>query len=71
MREYTIRVRRAGDVYTATLREIAPCGHPDALPVVGVPSIGTAASPSAAIVSAVAAAHVADFTEPRRSPYAV
>lgn len=67
MRSYAIRVRRAGDTYTATLREIAPCAHPEALPTIGVPSIGTASNPAAAIVSAVAAARIPDFTEPRRS----
>lgn len=66
MREYAIRVRRAGDVYTATLREIAPCGHPEAVPAIGVPSIGSADNPAAAIVSAVAAAHLSAFVETGR-----
>jgi hypothetical protein len=72
MRDYVIRVRSVDGAYAATMRE-TQCAprYPDAHVSVGPPAVGHGANPSAAIVAAVAAAHLAEFVEPTRRPYAV
>lgn len=73
MHDFHVRVRREDDgAYAATLRETQRAPRfPDAQISVGPPAVGHGANPSAAIVAAVAAAHLAEFSEPTRRPYAV
>lgn len=70
MREFVLRVRPSGDAFTATLREFAATQHPEVRAIIGVSHEGAGANPSAAMVDAIAHAHIPAFTEPRRSPYA-
>ena len=71
MHEYLVRVRRDGETYSATVRELSPGQHPELLVSVGEPVHGhPAANPTAAIVSAFASARLETFPEPRVSRYA-
>lgn len=57
--EYLLRVRHALDgSFTASLRQFAPTGHPEVRAVIGPVVEGQGANAQAAMVSAVANAHI-------------
>ena len=68
--EYLIRVKPHGDAFKASIRQFAPTGHPEVRAVVGPVSYGEGANAPAAIVAAIAAAHLplVPSASPRR-PY--
>jgi hypothetical protein len=57
VREYLVRVRHSGDDYTATIRRVHPDTPIDAV-TTGTETIAVARTAPAAIVAAVAAAHI-------------
>jgi hypothetical protein len=62
--EYLVRVRLDpnGREYTATIRQFAGSQHPEVRAVIGPVSLGHGATVPAAIVSAVAEAHLAEMS---------
>lgn len=69
--EYLMRVRPAPDgSFTASLRQFAPTGHPEVRAVIGPVVEGQGANAQAAMVSAIANAHVETVEAPRESRYA-
>ena len=67
MHEYVLRVRRNGDEYTATVRELEVSNHPDVRAVIGPVSRGAGANPMAACVAAIAAHRKAPTDRPGRA----
>jgi hypothetical protein len=60
--EYLLRVKPApDDTYVASIRQVAVCSHPEVRAVVGVVAHGEGANPLAAMVHAVANAHLPVF----------
>lgn len=67
MPQYLLRVRPHDGEYRATLRELAACVRPDAVPAGPIVGTGCGSTAPAAIVAAVAAASIPDVTlEPAR-----
>lgn len=56
--EYLMRVRPDGEGFTASIRQFSPTSHPEVRCVIGPVSHGEGANASAAMVAAIAAAHI-------------
>jgi hypothetical protein len=69
--EYLLRVRPHADgSFEASIRQFAATSHPEVRAVIGPVSHGHGANVSAAMVAAVAAAHIETVAVPRDSRYA-
>lgn len=70
--EYLVRVKPSDDgaSFTASLRQFAATSHPEVRAVVGPVAYGQGANAPAAMVSAIAAAHIGTVHVPRESRYA-
>lgn len=58
MTEYLIRVQPHGDAFVATLRQFHATAHPEVRAVVGPVARGEGANVPAAMVAAIANAHI-------------
>lgn len=67
--EYLLRLRKDANTYSCTLRQLQPCQHPDVLAVSGPVHHGTAATAPAAMVAAIAAAHIETAPVGSRTAY--
>lgn len=68
--EYLIRVRHEDGEFSATIRQFAPSGHPEARALLGPETTGVGANAQAAMVSAICSAHLGNVDVPRRRGYA-
>jgi ADP-ribosylglycohydrolase len=69
--EYLLRVRPHADgSFEASIRQFAATSHPEVRAVLGPVSRGAGANPSAAMVAAIAEAHIETVAVPRESRYA-
>jgi hypothetical protein len=69
MREYLLRLRQSGDEFTATIREFAVASHPEVRAITGPVASGVGATAPAAMVNAIANAHIPALPAATRDPH--